>query len=138
MSHARAVLLPLLPLRCWAPLIAASVLLGTGLLSSALTGCAPLPRFEAGECGNHVLEEEVEDWARRSVELGWTQIQTAGGSFGEVELLKKLYGEGKIKLRVYEAIRGPGPDAQRLLREGPNVGLYDLRRTIRTIKVSID
>jgi len=84
------------------------------------------------------LEQALVTGARRSVELGWTQIQNAGGSFGEVELLKKLYGEGKIKLRVYEAIRGPGPDAQRLLREGPNVGLYNQRLTIRTIKVSID
>jgi predicted amidohydrolase YtcJ len=76
--------------------------------------------------------------AKRSVDLGWTQIQNAGGSWAEVEMLKKLYGENKIKLRVYEAIRGPGPDAQRLLREGSNVGLYNQRLTIRTIKVSID
>jgi predicted amidohydrolase YtcJ len=76
--------------------------------------------------------------SKRSVDLGWTQIQNAGGSWAEVEMLKKLYGENKIKLRVYEAIRGPGPDAQRLLREGSNVGLYNQRLTIRTIKVSID
>ncbi len=76
--------------------------------------------------------------ARRSAELGWTQIQNAGSSWKEVEMLKKLYGENKIKLRIYEAIRGPGADAQRLLREGSIIGLYDQRLTIRTIKVTID
>jgi predicted amidohydrolase YtcJ len=76
--------------------------------------------------------------AKRSVDLGWTQIQNAGGSWNEVELLKKLYGENKIKLRVYQAIRGPGADAQRLLRDGAIIGLYDQRLTVRTIKVSID
>src|SRR4029453_14569514 len=84
------------------------------------------------------LEQALIIGARRSVELGWAQIQNAGSNFAEVELLKKLYGEEKIKLRIYEAIRGPSADAQRLLREGPNVGLFDHRLTIRTIKVSID
>lgn len=76
--------------------------------------------------------------SQRSVELGWTQVQDAGVGWNQIEMMKKLYGEGKIKLRVYEAIRGPGPDAQRLLREGAIIGLYDNRLTVRTIKVSID
>ncbi len=84
------------------------------------------------------LEQALIIGSKRSVEVGWTQIQNAGSGWNEVELLKKLYGENKIKLRVYEAIRGPGVDAQRLLREGPTLGLYDQRLTIRTIKVSID
>lgn len=84
------------------------------------------------------LEQALILGAQRSVELGWTQIQNAGASWSEVEMLKNLYTENKIKLRVYEAIRGPGPDAQRLLRDGPVIGLYDHKLTIRTIKVSID
>jgi predicted amidohydrolase YtcJ len=84
------------------------------------------------------LEQALIIGSKRSVELGWTQIQNAGSGWNEVELLKKLYGENKIKLRVYEAIRGPGVDAQRLLREGPTLGLYNQRLTIRTIKVTID
>ncbi len=75
---------------------------------------------------------------KRSVSLGWTQIHDAGVSFDQIELMKKLLGEKKLKIRLYEAIRGPGADAQRLLREGPQVGLYDGRLTVRTIKVSID
>jgi hypothetical protein len=75
---------------------------------------------------------------KRSVSLGWTQIHDAGVSWDQIELMKKLLGEQKLKIRLYEAIRGPGADAQKLLREGPQVGLYDGRLTVRTIKVSID
>jgi predicted amidohydrolase YtcJ len=53
-------------------------------------------------------------------------------------LLKKLYAEGKIKLRIYEAIAGPGADAQRLLREGESIGAFDNHLTVRHIKVVID
>src|SRR5262245_31520 len=50
--------------------------------------------------------------AKRSVDLGWTQIQNAGGSWNEVDLHKKLYGEHKINLLVYQAIRGLGDEPQ--------------------------
>ncbi len=75
---------------------------------------------------------------KRSTSLGWTQVQDAGVGWDQIELVKKLYGEQKLKIRLYEAIRGPGADAQRLLREGAQIGLYDGKLTIRTIKVSID
>lgn len=75
---------------------------------------------------------------KRSTSLGWTQIQDAGVGWDQIELMKKLLGEKKLRIRLYEAIRGPGPDAQRLLREGPQIGLYDGHLTVRTIKVSID
>jgi predicted amidohydrolase YtcJ len=75
---------------------------------------------------------------KRSLSLGWTQIHDAGVSWDQIETMKKLLGEQKLKIRLYEAIRGPGADAQRLLRECPQVGLYDGRLTVRTIKVSID
>jgi len=84
------------------------------------------------------LEKQLIIGAKRSVELGWTQIQNAGSGYDEVELLKKLYSENKIKLRIYEAILGPSADAQRLLRAGADVGLFDQRLTIRTIKVVFD
>jgi predicted amidohydrolase YtcJ len=75
---------------------------------------------------------------KRSLSLGWTQIHDAGVSWSQVDLMKKLLSEKKLRIRLYEAIRGPGADVQRLLREGPQVGLYDGRLTIRTIKVTID
>jgi predicted amidohydrolase YtcJ len=75
---------------------------------------------------------------KHSLELGWTQIQNAGSPFSEVERLKKLYAEGRIKLRIYQAIRGPSADTQRLLSEGAVVGAFGNRLTVRTIKVSMD
>ncbi len=74
----------------------------------------------------------------RSIQLGWTQIQDPGGSYGDVALYKKLYGEGKLKLRIYKAVYGPGPEAQRLLREGPIIEAFGSRFNLRTIKVVSD
>ena len=88
------------------------------------------------------LEDEGEQaillGVKRSIELGWCEIQNAGSNFGEVALLRKLYGDGKIKLRIYEAIRGPSADTQRLLREGASIGEFDNRFTYRHIKVTFD
>jgi predicted amidohydrolase YtcJ len=75
---------------------------------------------------------------QRSIELGWTQIHDAGGSYRDVDLFKKLYAEGKLKIRVYKAVHGPSPDADRLLREGPTIGAFDHRFNLRTIKVVSD
>ena len=75
---------------------------------------------------------------KRSIELGWTQIHDAGGSYREVELFKKLYAEGKLRIRLYKAVHGPSADADRLLKEGPTIGAFDNRFTFRTIKVVSD
>jgi predicted amidohydrolase YtcJ len=75
---------------------------------------------------------------KRDIELGWTQIQDAGGSFNEVDIFKKLYASGQIKLRIYKAVYGPGPNATRLMNEGPTIGAFDNRLTVRSIKVVSD
>ena len=75
---------------------------------------------------------------KRSIELGLTQIQDPGGSFGDVDLYKKLYGEGKLKLRIYKAVYGPGKEADRLLRDGPIIEAYGNRLNVRAIKVVSD
>jgi predicted amidohydrolase YtcJ len=75
---------------------------------------------------------------QRSLALGWCEIQDPGGSWEDVALYRKLYGEGKLKIRIYKAIYGPGPEAERLLREGPEIGLFDHHLTVRAIKVVAD
>ena len=75
---------------------------------------------------------------QRSLSLGWTQVHDAGVGYDQINLVKRLYEEKKLKIRLYEAVRGPGADAQRLLKEGPTIGLYDGRLTVRTIKITID
>ncbi len=98
-----------------------------------------------GLVGKHIPAATPADYeqalllgAKRSLELGWTQIQNAGTDWREVDMLKRLYEQGKMKLRIYEAIRGPGADAEKLLRKGPDVGLYDNRLTVRGIKMILD
>jgi len=83
-------------------------------------------------------EQAVILGVKRSIELGWCEIQDAGGTFAETALYRKLYGEGKIRLRIYKAVYGPTPDSQRLLSEGTSVGDYNGRFTLRTIKVVMD
>ena len=83
-------------------------------------------------------ERAVVEGVKRDIQLGWTEIQDAGGSYDDVELFKKLYGSGEIKLRIYKAVYGPGANADRLLKEGPIIGDFQNRLTVRTIKVVSD
>jgi predicted amidohydrolase YtcJ len=83
-------------------------------------------------------EQAVVLGVNRSIELGWTQVQDAGGSYADVEVFKKLYSDGKIKLRIYKAVYGPGKEAERLLSEGPILGAFGDRLNVRTIKVVSD
>jgi predicted amidohydrolase YtcJ len=75
---------------------------------------------------------------KRDIELGWTQVQDAGGGYDDVEIFKKLYASGAIKLRIYKAVYGPGASANRLISEGPIIGDFQNRLTVRTIKVVSD
>ncbi len=74
----------------------------------------------------------------RSLMLGWTQIQDAGMSWDDVARLRRLYQEGRIKLRIYASVRGPGASSDSLLARGPSIGEFDGRFTVRTIKSAID
>jgi predicted amidohydrolase YtcJ len=75
---------------------------------------------------------------KRSLELGWCEIQNAGSVLAEVDLIRRLCEDGKIKLRIYNAVYGPGEPAARLLADGPVVNACDGRFTNRTIKVAFD
>lgn len=76
--------------------------------------------------------------SKRNVELGWTQVQDAGGGWDEVEIFKKLYASGDIKLRIYKALHGPSANANRLINNGAIIGEFQNRLTVRTIKVVSD
>ncbi len=74
----------------------------------------------------------------RDLGLGWTQVQDPGGSYEDIARYQKLYSEGKIKLRIYKAVHGPGREADRLLREGPIIEAFGNRFNVRTIKAYAD
>ncbi|MDB6165138.1 MAG: putative metal-dependent hydrolase with the TIM-barrel fold [Lacunisphaera sp.] len=76
--------------------------------------------------------------AQREVSLGWTGVQNAGYSFEEAEMTRRLVAEGKIKLRIYDAVSGPGPAAEKLFATGPVIGETNGRYTRRAVKLYID
>jgi predicted amidohydrolase YtcJ len=84
------------------------------------------------------MERELLLGVKRSLELGWCEIQNAGGVLAEADLIRRLCEEGKIKLRIYNAVYGPGEPAARLLADGPVVDASEHHYTNRTIKVVFD
>src|SRR5918992_3806453 len=106
-----------------------------GMLLDAAQG---LVRRRIPPTSREEAERAVVLGVKRNIELGWTQIQDAGGSYADVEIFKKLYAAGTIKLRIYKAVHGPGPSSTRLLDEGPTIGAHGNRSTFRTIKVVSD
>lgn len=107
----------------------------TGMLLDNAQGLVSRHIPPAGE-GN--TEQAIMLADQRSIMLGWTQVQDPGGSYRDVDLYKKLYGEGKLKIRIYKAVYGPGPEANRLLKEGPIIEAFDNHLNVRTIKVVSD
>jgi len=76
--------------------------------------------------------------AARSVRLGWTQLQIAGNTRAEVDRLCALYRDGRIRLRLYDAVGGPGPDAAQLLAGEIARKPCGDRLTLRGIKLYMD
>jgi predicted amidohydrolase YtcJ len=107
----------------------------TGMLIDNAQG---LVRRQEPEASGADAEKALVIGAQRDVQLGWVQIQDAGGSYADVDRYRKLYRDGSIKLRVYKAVYGPGPDANRLISEGASIGEFGNRFTLRTIKVVSD
>jgi len=75
---------------------------------------------------------------QRTIALGWCEIQNAGSDLGELALMLKLYDEGKVKLRIYNAVYGPGEAAEKILKDGPMLDAFNHHFTTRTIKVIFD
>ena len=76
--------------------------------------------------------------AKRSVELGWCEVQNPGSDLKEVEIMRRAYDSGKLKLRIYNGVSGPGPATDRLLTDGPVIAANGGRFTQRTIKFYAD
>jgi predicted amidohydrolase YtcJ len=75
---------------------------------------------------------------QRSLMLGWCEIQDPGGTWDDVAAYRNLYQQGKLKIRIYKAVYGPGAQADRLLKEGAQIGAFDHHLTVRSIKVVSD
>ena len=78
---------------------------------------------------------------------GLTGVHEAGGSREEIEVYLEMLDDDDFDFRLYEFVRWPANEAEQqhtydeldyFLEQGPQVGLYDNRLTIRGIKMCID
>src|SRR5216117_1912872 len=83
-------------------------------------------------------EEALLRGINREIGLGWCEIQNAGSDSEDIDLLRKDFEAGKIKIRFINAVYGPAKDAQNFLREGATINAFDHHFTQRTIKVIFD
>ena len=83
-------------------------------------------------------EEAFLRGVEREIKLGWCEIQNAGSHAEDIKIIRKCLEGGKVKLRVINAVYGPGEEAERFLREGQTLNAYDHHFTQQTIKVIID
>ena len=84
-------------------------------------------------------EEDKNDFQagiNRNISLGWTQVQVAGGSFSDIDILQEIKGEGNLFQRVYFAV-SEGAAAKTLLKVGPILD-PDHMLTVRGIKLYAD
>ena len=107
----------------------------TGMLIDAAQG---LVRRHVPGTTEAEREEGLLLGIKRTLSLGWTGIQTAGGGYTDVELYRKVTSDGRSKLRISNAVSGPGATSQRLIADGATIGSLDNRFTMRTIKVVLD
>ena len=83
-------------------------------------------------------EEALLRGINREIGLGWCEIQNAGSHKDDIDLIKKVYFDGKGKIRFINCVYGPGEDAQNFLKEGATTNAFDHHFTQRTIKVIFD
>ena len=74
----------------------------------------------------------------REIGLGWCEIQNAGSHHQDIALIRKVYANGKARIRFVNCVFGPGPDAEDFLRNGATIDEFNHHFTQRTIKVIFD
>jgi hypothetical protein len=84
----------------------------------------------------------IHKYAKKAEEValsyGITEVHDMGTTWQTVDVWKEMYKNDELKIRLYAYIRGPGKDADRLLNDGPQVGLFNNRLTVRGIKITAD
>ncbi len=74
---------------------------------------------------------------------GITTSMNAGSPVSEIENMKELYKDGKLKIRIYSMVGGdwgesPGENAEVYYKSGPEIGLFGDRFTVRCVKLFAD
>jgi hypothetical protein len=94
--------------------------------------------------------EAIEKAVQECVKVGLTEVHDMGTDLTGIEIYKKLIQAGKFPFRVYAAIGGRSSVSGRIsfgglgetwdyyLKNGPEIGKYDGRLTVRSLKLYAD
>lgn len=69
---------------------------------------------------------------------GLTQLHDMGIEWPRVDILKQMYTDGELKIRLHGYISDLGANPDTLLANGPQIGLFKNHLTIRGIKCYMD
>lgn len=97
-----------------------------------------LVRRHSADGGQPDMKEALRVGGEVAARRGWTTLHTIADRWEEVEALRELYREERMPVRNYVAVRWPGKGAEYLLDNGPIIGEFDGRLTIRAIKINMD
>jgi predicted amidohydrolase YtcJ len=78
-------------------------------------------------------EQALIEGAEFALAHGLCEVQVAGSSWSEMTMLRRLVREGKIKVRIYDDVYGPGLDADRLISQGASVSDGFTNRGIKVV-----
>lgn len=92
-----------------------------------------IPKLSPAERGQALLVG-----LERELGLGWCEIQNAGSHKEDIDLIKKVFENGRTGIRFINCVYGPGKDAEDFLQEGPTIDAFQHHFTQRTIKVIFD
>jgi predicted amidohydrolase YtcJ len=88
--------------------------------------------------GRPDVKESLRVGGQVAAQQGWETLHTIVDDWAELEALRELYRTNDMPVRNYVAVRWPGEGAERLLQQGPSVGEFDGRLTVRAIKINFD
>jgi predicted amidohydrolase YtcJ len=91
--------------------------------------------------GKEKVLEAVQLAEEEMISNGLTGAQDAGCDLEFIDMLKGLYGSGKLSVRLYERLRIPDdstPLENKFYAAGKQIGLYNNRLTVRGIKIYLD
>ena len=68
--------------------------------------------------------------------MGWAQVQQAGGTYNDIDIIKEIHSEGNLKTSIYYAMN-MGEEGRKLLDRGPEIS-EDRMIDIKGIKYFAD
>lgn len=68
--------------------------------------------------------------------MGWTQVQQAGGSYADIDIIKEIHSDGNLKTSIYYAML-MGEEGAKLIERGPEISV-DRMIDIKGIKYFAD